>query len=162
MFFRSGVHTGVAFIDGRKRSRDGVSRSKSFTQMSDPLLLPIANASRLPSGECPARSHRCWRRRNLRLSGRPAVGHFAGVELRHRYRRSAGGRDPRENAGEVQCRDDVGIVAPASAIAQGRAAFHRNLFELALDEEPDPIARRRKERGLGVLGPGERRGLAWL
>ena len=51
MFFPSGVHTGLSFVPGRKLSRDGVSRSRSFTQMSDPLLLPIANANRLPSGE---------------------------------------------------------------------------------------------------------------
>ena len=51
MFFPSGVHTGKRFTPGRKLSRDGVSRSKSFTQMSAPLPLPIENASRLPSGE---------------------------------------------------------------------------------------------------------------
>ena len=94
---------------------------------------------------------------------RPAVGSFAGRQLRHRYRHPAGGRNARERAGEVQRRDDVAIVAPASAKAKGRvaqrdrrAAFHRDLLQLAIGKEPDPIACRRKERPVGVLGAGQR------
>src|ERR1017187_3377083 len=51
MILPSGVHTGQRFEPARKLSREGVSRSRSFTQMSPPWPLVVTNASRLPSGE---------------------------------------------------------------------------------------------------------------
>jgi hypothetical protein len=51
MFFPSGVHTGQKFSAVRKLRREGLSRSRSFTQMSSAVPLLMENASRLPSGE---------------------------------------------------------------------------------------------------------------
>src|SRR4029079_14759832 len=63
--------------------------------------------------------------------------------------------------------DDVAIVTPASAESYARVAqrdrctaFHCNLFQLAIGEEPDPIARRSKEWARGVLSTRQRRNLA--
>src|SRR5207248_5973805 len=46
----SGVHTGLSLKFLRKLSRNGVSRSRSFTQRST-AVPPMLNANRLPSGE---------------------------------------------------------------------------------------------------------------
>jgi hypothetical protein len=51
MFFPSGVHSGERFWPGRKLSREEVSRSRSFTQMSLLWPLEMEYAIRLPSGE---------------------------------------------------------------------------------------------------------------
>src|SRR5580698_7206103 len=100
---------------------------------------------------------------------RPAVGSFAGVKPGHRHRRPAGGRDSRKSAALLQCRDDIAIVAPACTpsavrVAQRdrRAAFHRNLLELAFREEPDPITGGRKEREPGVVRAQQWRDLALI
>jgi len=52
MFLPSGVHNGALLMPGNEVRRDVVSRSTSFTQMSD-LRGPVSteNAKRLPSGE---------------------------------------------------------------------------------------------------------------
>src|SRR5438874_2193148 len=51
MFRPSGVHTGKRLVPVRKLRREGVSRSKSFTQMSSTDPAVSVKARRLPSGE---------------------------------------------------------------------------------------------------------------
>ncbi len=89
------------------------------------------------------------------------------VQRGQRPGRAAGGGNPPENAVNVQCGDNVVIVAPTRGTADrvrvaqrhGRAALHRDLLELALGEEGYPLAIRRKEGRVRTLRAGERRDL---
>src|SRR5258707_612312 len=96
---------------------------------------------------------------------------FLGAELRRHRGPAAGGGDPRKagRSGIERC-DDIAVVTPTRAsrwagpVAQchGGAALDRDLLQLAVCEESDPLAIRRKERHIGTLGTGERRKLTLI
>jgi len=157
------------------RGRSGCPREKAGKKASFVQRLPVAGlegddlntrvvvAVRYSGGR--AKQDRTAPRENLR----PTVRHFARVQLGHRDGCPAGRGDPRQDSNVIQGRDDIAVVPPASAkteprVAQRdrRAAFHRDLLQLAFGEESDPVARRRKERRVRILGPGERCELALM
>ena len=105
---------------------------------------------------------------------RPAMGAFSLGQFRHRRGRTSGRGNPRQGAGAGQLRDEVAVLTPTAAagvrgVAQGdrRAAFDRNLLQLSLREECDPLPVRRQEgsecpfrarefRRLGLIEPSRK------
>src|SRR5579864_4035412 len=97
---------------------------------------------------------------------RPAMSRFPFrfIQLGERFRNPAGGRNSRQTTCRSEGGNNISIVTPAcartgGAVAQreGRAALHRNLLELPVGIESDPLAVWRKERKPGILGAGEQR-----
>src|SRR5262249_41182795 len=89
-------------------------------------------------------------------TGKPQRGfgdQFGGTTL---------GRNPRQSTDDAECGDDDVIASPTCTllgrrIAQldRRATLHRKSFELAIREEPDPLAVRGEERIESALGAGK-------
>src|SRR5512143_818253 len=83
------------------------------------------------------------------------MGDLSRRQIRHWRRRTSGSGNAREV--HIRRRDDVPVVAPSAAIAQGDraqldylAGLQRDLLEAVACKEGDPLPVRREE---GRLGP---------
>src|ERR1700722_8313374 len=99
----------------------------------------------------------------------PAVRNFAGPQFGHWLGWAAPARNPHQRSEKSHCRHDISVVAPTGALCASRSAQYagqrnrrsaldRELFKLAVGEEPNPLSIGREERVEAALSTRQQRG----